>query len=514
MKYFKQLFLAFFIILSSTTTVHAFSVQQTGIVSVKTPIDTKKSGAAWLRSFSSESISYNSVPVILDEKIYIVNANILYELNKQGNILRQTTLSACMNSVCDLVYENGYLYIPLDGGIMQCIRCSDMKIIWTSEAFTGQSLSTVTYYQGYLYAGTTRSPAGNTSGTFYCLDASSGRTVWTYENESAPGGYYWSGSAVFGNALYFAGDNGILVSHSLTGSEVYSQWTLSKTAKIRAGIVCDTENGVLYTTSNDGMVYRIHVSTDGIILSVQSSEIVPGSKSANCTSTPVIWNNRLYVGSLADTYGYLTVMDSLTLKPYYHVSTGQYKEVKSSPLVSTGYSSDTNPAVYVYFTCNALPGSIFMIKDNPSASMASVQTLYTPEKKQYCISSIFAGADGTLYYSNDSGNLFAVQELLAETENPSSAKNITTIKKPSALKWKYKNKNWVFTFRKNAKNTQTIIYVRYNKGKWKKAKTTSASKCKIKLAEKKKIDIRLKNRKKNTAKKWIYSAYTKTYHIR
>jgi outer membrane protein assembly factor BamB len=386
-----------------------------------------------------------------------------------------------------------------------------MKIVWTSEAFSGQSLSTVTYFDGYVYAGTTKTPAGDTSGTFYCLDAANGRTVWTYENEENSCGYYWSGGIVYGNAIYFAGDNGILVSHSLTSSDVYATKILSKNGKIRAGITCDTKNGLLYTTSNDGTVYRIEVSTDGKILSILDKKIIAGSKSANCTSTPTVWNNRLYVGSLADAYGYLSVLDATTLEPYYHVRTGQYKEVKSSALVSTGFSkAENNQTVYVYFTCNAVPGGVYMIEDNETAKSASLQTVYEPTQKQYCISSVFADTDGTLYYSNDSGNLFALQELSVNTDASLSS----AIKKPSKLRWKYKKQKWILSFQKNEKNSQTLIYVRYNSGKWKKIKSTTGSQCKLSLKKKKKIYIRMRNRKKDSNQNWSYSPYTKTYRIR
>lgn len=511
LKKANRLIITILLVLSSAVTLCGFSTfrNETGeenanIISGKTPIDTERSGAIWHRSFSEDTISYNSVPVIRGQVIYVVNQNKLFELNKQGAILRQMTLSANMNSVCNLYNQGDYLYIPLDGGRIQCIRCSDMRSVWVSEAFGGQSLSTVYYHQGYLYAGTTNTPAGKTTGIFYCLDASDGHTIWTYEDTETPGGYYWSGGIVKGNAIFFSGDNGILVSHSLLEDEVYDTWTLTETGKVRAGITCDAESGALYTTSNDGRIHRIEVTENGKIQTVLSKKMVSSAKTANCTSTPSIWKNRLYVGSMADGCGYIHVLNATTLEHHYSVSTGQFKEVKASPLVSTGYAAKgNNETVYIYFTCNALPGGIYMIKDSQSATSASLQTLFVPDKKQFCISSVAADTDGTLYYSNDSGNLFAVQGLVS-------------IKKPGNVKWKKKKGKWIWTlsFKKNEPEAQTLVYVRYNSGKWKKIGTTNSSKYRATLKNRKKIRIRLRNRQKNSNKKWVYSPYTKSYRIR
>lgn len=406
----------------------------TSIITAKTPT-TERSGALWLRSFSGKSISYNSSLVIRNHLLYVVNENVLYELDKQGNILRQTTLAAPMNSVCYLCLQNDYLYIPIDGGRIQCIQCSSMRSVWESESFGGQSLSAVICHDGYLYAGNTKNPSGKTSGIFYCLDAVDGHTVWTYEDMASPGGYYWSKAIVKDNILYFAGDNGILVSHSLQMDEVYDTYTLTKTGRVRCGITYNEKDGALFTASNDGRIYRILSDKDGKIQSVLSKEIVPDAASANCTSTPAIWNNRLYIGSFANGTGYINVMDASNLNTHYRVSTGQYKEVKSTPLISTGYASAENKqTVYVYFTCNALPGGIYRIKDGEGTKKSSLETCFIPSHKQFCLSSIVADSDGTLYYSNDSGYLYAVSPTMSAAQTEAKP----TVKKPTNIKWKKK----------------------------------------------------------------------------
>lgn len=553
MKQTKKIILLLLLTVSATILLCSFSTfrgedgkGQANVVSGQTPINTEKGGTIWTRSFSSGgTTSYNSSPIITDSALYIVNGSTLYELDLKGNITRQMTLSAKMNSVCYMLLEEDNLYIPLAGGIMECVNISTMRSVWTSEAFGGQSLSTVFYHNGYLYTGTaSMKNVSDTTGLFYCLKASDGSTVWTYQDNEHPGGYYWSGSLVHGNALYFAGDNGILVSHSLVDDEVYDTYVLSSTAKIRSGITYDEDTNALYTAGNNGQLYKITVTRDGQISKVTSASVVPGAASINCTSTPTIYNKRLYIGSLADSFGYLSVMDADTLSVIYTVKGTKNAEIKSSPLVSAGYASAyNNEQVYVYVSANCPPGGIYYITDDKTARSSTMQTLYIPAAaKQFCLSSIASGEDGTLYYSNDSGTLFAVREVSVSsdriaaptpvppstiTKTPASPtpsavpgststtqKKSSSAKKPKApvkIKYKKKKKTISITWKKKTKNSQTLVYVKYGSGKWKKTVVKKNSKLTIKR-KKKKMRIRLRSRLKQK-KKWYYSSYTKIYRM-
>ena len=63
-------------------------------------------------------------------------------------------------------------------------------------------------------------------------------------------------------------------------------------------------------------------------------------------------------------------------------------------------------------TYNKKPGGIIMFADSPGQTEAKKTDLFTPteDMSQFCVSSVTAGSDGTLYYKNDSGNIFAVTE--------------------------------------------------------------------------------------------------------
>jgi LPXTG-motif cell wall-anchored protein len=64
---------------------------------------------------------------------------------------------------------------------------------------------------------------------------------------------------------------------------------------------------------------------------------------------------------------------------------------------------------YAYFTYNAQPGGVLVYRVGDT----SATELYTPvgADANYCVASLVVGADGTLYYTNDSGKLFALARI-------------------------------------------------------------------------------------------------------
>ena len=82
---------------------------------------------------------------------------------------------------------------------------------------------------------------------------------------------------------------------------------------------------------------------------------------------------------------------------------------QATMLVSTGYES-SNGKIYIYSTYNNSPGGITMFEDSAGQTSAVKKEIFTPDDsmKQYCISTISASEDGTIYYKNDSGNILAV----------------------------------------------------------------------------------------------------------
>lgn len=100
----------------------------------------------------------------------------------------------------------------------------------------------------------------------------------------------------------------------------------------------------------------------------------------------------------------------------YEVSIPGYPQ--AAPLLSTAYENQdfngdgqADGRVYLYFTYNARPGGLYMLADEPGQTSGKAEELFRPgsDQQQYCISTICADRDGTLYYKNDSNYLMAVE---------------------------------------------------------------------------------------------------------
>ncbi|MDD6527155.1 MAG: PQQ-binding-like beta-propeller repeat protein, partial [Oscillospiraceae bacterium] len=127
------------------------------------------------------------------------------------------------------------------------------------------------------------------------------------------------------------------------------------------------------------------------------------------TATPVIYGGRLYVGAQNGQKGQLLVLDASTLKKIYHADVDGYPQ--SAVTVCNAYYKDSGK-VYVYATLNNNVGNVVVLEDSAGQKSGKATVLYKPgeNKRQYCVSPISVGSDGTLFYKNDSGYIFAVEK--------------------------------------------------------------------------------------------------------
>ena len=151
----------------------------------------------------------------------------------------------------------------------------------------------------------------------------------------------------------------------------------------------------------------VAVSTDGVLhVITRNGDTLSKTGSAKfaskSTSTPASTGGNVFVCGLgADGYGTLSVIDLETLSVVQTVRGGK-GEAQSSPLVSV--QSD---GTYAYFTCNGIPGGVYGYR----LGDVEAYTLFTPGNGQqnYGLGSVIADEKGNLYYTNDSGHLFALK---------------------------------------------------------------------------------------------------------
>ena len=330
-----------------------------------------------------------------------------------GAELSHSRGQSCMSPV----YENGTLFIPLDGGRIEAINAKTLESLWVFEdTLSGQALSPIIWKNGRLYTGfwTSETDPAN----FVCVDAASGELIWSY---SVPGGFYWAGPVAVGDFIVVGTDDGAPGASGNSHLLVFDQ-------NSEAGEPAEVLSDVLLEGCGDqrsAMAYadgRVYFTTKGGYLC--SAEIDPKtgevrdlltvSLGAQSTSTPVVYDDYVYLGtgggiSTSGSSGHFVVANRETLVPV------AYAGLKGMPQCSFLLSTANDDALLFYSTYNNLPGGLSLIQVDPdNVSHPIVSELYDAAGyEQYCIGSVICDNEGTLYYANDSGRVFAVGSNLA-----------------------------------------------------------------------------------------------------
>lgn len=377
---------------------------QNGVVSSLTPITSLTTRCRWAIRYGSSYRDAPSIPTVAGDFLAVMSGKNLLKLDtKTGETVQTAAMSETPSfSTVAPTAENGVVYCPIDDGTVEAFDFFSMEKLWSyRDERGGQSLTTVVYDDGHVYTGFWNND--DEPAAFVCLDASTGELLWRTEQI---GGFYWASCAVDGDFVVFGRDDGTVFDDGDSELFAVNKKTgeitdrLSVIGDVRSAVVKSEENGRLYFVTKGGFLYSF-VLSDGGFADVRSVSLGGAS-----TCAPVICRNRLYVG-VQDTVtgGHILVADADSLTEIYRAQTPGYPQ--NQALLTTAYG-DT---VYLYSTYNANPGGIVMLSDRAGQTEPHVKELFVPESGQtaFCISTVSADADGTLYYKNDSGVIFALE---------------------------------------------------------------------------------------------------------
>ena len=344
--------------------------------------------------------------LLVNGKLYVVRNHQIQILNAStGEVQKKADLIAETGYYSIPTYGDGKIFVPLGDGSVQCFHASTLESLFVTyvpeQGMTG--LSSIHYHDGMIYVGYTNGAFMDDAlrggfAAYETTDADRDITdepvapVWVYEGN---GSYYGMGGVTVQTAggayLVFAGDDGIVVSADPKSGEIKSKKQVE--GKVRSSMVY--ADGAVWFTSQAGKVYKFAVGMDGTLVKMAEADL-PSTTNAS----PVIAGGKVFVTGGNWRGGYFHVYDTglkLLAKTELHGP-------GNTPSATV---SDGN--VYVYFTQNASPDGIYMAKVT-SDNQITLTNLYTSpeEKANYCMSNVVIGEDGTLYYTNDSGYLFAI----------------------------------------------------------------------------------------------------------
>lgn len=372
---------------------------------------------SWVSSIkdSADWATNVSDPIYVGSYVYIAAGAKLLQIDPAtGKTVREGALAAPIDSIARMVYADGVVVVPLSGGRLQALTADALATVWVTAKLPAneqggeqQSLSTLIVKDGCVYFGTAAADwSASYGGYLVCVDIKTGSVKWKTENADA--GYYWAGAAAIGSLLVMGDDTGFVYAvDSQQGTRVGEGLDLG--ARVRSTVVADPDGSTVYVVTVDGVLHKVRVGADGALSEAGKVQFASAS-----TGTPTLAGGRLYVGGQLvqgssggqARCGVLAVIDAKTLRVEHSITSADGTALEGSNVMSAPVVSAQGGATYVYFTANSLPGGVYRYR----VGDATASRIYTPseDKQNYCMGSITVGPDGSLYYVNDSGALFAI----------------------------------------------------------------------------------------------------------
>lgn len=411
-KRFLALLLVLCLLASQAAAWHSFrgSSNNMAITQAPVPTDPALAEEKWVTAESLKSGTgwnvTNPAPMLLVEgKIITTSGENLLELDADTG---ETLRTAQMEDVCGTLgnsapaYGGGMIFMPLQNGTVQAFDAATFAAVWISENLGSQCTTGLVYRDGFVYGCT-----GNSSpGKVFCLktedeDAETcqqKQAVWAIHNPDDDMGSYWSTPIVTDTAVVYGTDSGFLCSRNTADGGLISRVELPG-GKQRSGIAL--YEGRVYGGTGSGYLFSAALAEDGTLSDLKAEK---DEKVSSITSTPVIYNGVVYYG------GSKTVVaaDAVTLQTL-RCSVGGFAEpnfggaVQCSLLLHPGQD-----AVYLYATQNCTPGGLYLVKDDGQTMTAAALHVPAEDKQEYCLVSPICDENGTIYYRNDSGYIFAV----------------------------------------------------------------------------------------------------------
>ena len=448
--------------------------ENNGVTDRPTPTETVETVQKWANKYGEGWAAAPTPPLVLNGKLYIGSGNQVIELDKEnGNELRRSdamigNVGFAMNP---LTYADGKLFVQVGNGVIQAIDLKTLKCVWYTEKLGGQTLCPISHTtidgKGYIYSGTWKSE--KREGSYFCVttddeglvsvDNQKGggkqkKLTWTFtptkddpEVHGSKKGFYWAGAYATAKYVAVGSDDG-------TDEGEYTANAVFYTLNPKTGEIIDAirgikgdirtttvyDNGYLYFGTKGGVLYKTKVDESGHLSETSSIDIgAVKNESVMMTAAPVVYGNKIYVGvsgkggqfdpdgghgfRVIDNHGDLT-QDSIL----YNIPIPGYPQaaaLASTAHVNEDFDGDgqADGRVYLYFTYNAPPGGIYYCydtADQTESKEGQSGELFVPPsgQQQYCISTICADREGTLYYKNDSCYLMAVER------NPAYINNI------------------------------------------------------------------------------------------
>lgn len=379
-----------------------------GITTSKTPTTKEGSGLLWEQKLGN----YAGPPMYANGSVYTYWGNKVYKLNKNtgkeeasGTIALDASnqwAQAFGYTYFPVTYGDGKIYVGFGGGKIQAFDADTLesKWIYTNESADQgtDAYSPITYKDGKIYTGFYKGWSSNAPAAFVCVSTKDGQEVWSTTED---GSLNWDGAAVAGDYVIYATTTGNIICRNTKGGEKADQLETGS-AQVKTSVTYD--NGKIYCMTGDAKLVVADVDLSKGTFS-NLKKIDCSKYGVQSTSTPAVYNGIVYVGVGKYGSGKVIAVNPAEEKVLWSVDEPSYPQ--GSVLLSNAYEKDGY--LYLYVTYNGNPGGIDVIKAKADGSEAEKNELFdAATHPQFCLASVVADEEGTLYYKNDSGYVMAI----------------------------------------------------------------------------------------------------------
>lgn len=375
------------------------------------PIMEQSAKASWQQTLlrTEGGFANASDPLVIDGMVFVAESDSVWTAGTSNAVLRaydaQTgelkktmELPFAVGSTCRMAYADGVIAVPTSDGGLLGVAADTLAPRWyvAPELSGAQSLSKVTVHDGYFvhtYAQLDGNWAAAASRTV-AVNVQTGALKW---NVAAESGSYWSGAAFVGETAVVGTDAGTLRTIDFATGAVLDEEIVADGARVRSvPVVCGQDEVVVSTSA--GSLVKARIGADGGVTVAGSVQFA-----ASSTSTPALSGSTAVVGgATADYQGVLAEVDVASMKVT--ATHAAPADVKSAPVVAQGVDG----ASYAYYTCNTMPGALYGVELASADAQPFVVFEPAAADRNYCMASPASDGEGNLFYTNDSGVLFAI----------------------------------------------------------------------------------------------------------
>ncbi len=385
------------------------NTQRTGITSDKAPITAPETSQCWDTYVASNGMGgIDIVPLVVGDMVYVSTFDgSVWAYDKNTGVLQWTNSSSGGGFLTgNLAYGNGKLFVPTNAGKVHAFDAVTGVQLWNVTVSSGELNSPITFIGDRIYIGDFEG-----DNKYYCYDGT-GTECWSRPSSSGKQ-YKWAGASVVGSSgdyLVFGDDGSYITSVNKNDGTTVDELNMSSlwpgfdALQISSSICYNEENNRIYFSSKAGYCYAVGMNPDGTF---NESDVIRQDIDLASTSTPVVYNGRVYVGSgLYGSNGKFYCLNESDLSPIWsHTPNGG---VQASPVISTAYDNGDGE-IYIYFTTNSQYSKTYCLKDLPGNTQMDVMWEYQPpsEKNQYTLQGVSI-SNGRIFYGNDLGYLFSL----------------------------------------------------------------------------------------------------------